>query len=205
MAATQNNASSDAPLYILYIGGPTGFAGGIERYAFQTAQLLRQHGAQMTWCGLGATAREHERFLDGFDRVASIGQVLTAPDNYALVALHKLPDLDTLNALRKKFGERLVFWTHDHDLYCPRRYYYTPFGRTNCHRAYAPLRCQLCSLMVRYQSLGVLPRGFPSGELHRRQGCAVVQSASSRPARHRGRHHWRKPFHVDYQGSLEWQ
>ena len=133
---------------ILYIGGPTGFAGGIERYAFQTAQLLRQHGAHMTWCGLGTMAREHERFLDGFDRVASIGQVLTAPDNYALVALHKLPDLDTLNALRKKFGERLVFWTHDHDLYCPRRYYYTPFGRTNCHRAYAPLRCQLCSLMV---------------------------------------------------------
>ena len=130
---------------ILYIGGPTGFAGGIERYACQTASLLRESGSHVTWCGFGEDVRDSQRFLNSFDRSATLEQVLAEPDNYALIALHKLPNINTLNALRVKFGERLVFWAHDHDLYCPRRHYYTPFGRTNCQRAFAPLRCWLCS------------------------------------------------------------
>ncbi|MBR4518781.1 MAG: glycosyltransferase family 4 protein [Victivallales bacterium] len=134
---------------ILYIGGPTGFAGGIERYACQTASLLRSSGSHVTWCGFGEDVRDSQIFLSAFDRSANLEQVLAEPDNYALVALHKLPNINTLNALREKYGERLVFWAHDHDLYCPRRHYYTPFGRANCHRAFAPLRCWLCSHVTR--------------------------------------------------------
>ncbi|MBO4620097.1 MAG: glycosyltransferase family 4 protein [Victivallales bacterium] len=133
------------PNNILFIGGPTGFAGGIEQYAFQTAKFLRENGLRVDWCGFGENVRDSQAFLSGFDRSATTEQVLTESDNYALVALHKLPSFKLLNALRAKFGERLVFWAHDHDLYCPRRHYYTPFGRTNCHRAYAPLRCWLCA------------------------------------------------------------
>ena len=129
---------------ILYIGGPTGFAGGIEQYAFQTAKFLRENGLRVDWCGFGEPHRDAQRFCSGFDRIVNVEQVL-ATDDYRLVALHKVPELGLLTRLRLKFGERLVFWAHDHDLYCPRRHYYTPFGRTNCHRAYAPLRCWLCA------------------------------------------------------------
>ena len=137
---------------ILFIGGPTGFAGGIERYACQTALLLRQDGARVTWCGSGENARDSQSFLNAFNRSVTLEQLLAEPDNYALVALHKLPNINTLNALRQKFGERLVLWAHDHDLYCPRRHYYTPFGRTNCHRAFASLRCWLCAHVTRPQN-----------------------------------------------------
>ncbi|MBP5299825.1 MAG: glycosyltransferase family 4 protein [Victivallales bacterium] len=162
---------------ILYVGGPTGFAGGIERYACQTASLLRRHGARVTWCGLGETARDSRQFLDGFDHVVKIGQVLTGLDNYDLVALHKLPDLDTLTSLRKKFGERLVFWAHDHDLYCPRRHYYTPCGRANCHRAFTPLRCWLCAHVTRPQNWKSLHSGHAAVLRELKGHHAVVLSA----------------------------
>ncbi|MBO4618778.1 MAG: glycosyltransferase family 4 protein [Victivallales bacterium] len=136
------------PNKILFIGGPTGFAGGIEQYAFQTAKFLRENGLRVDWCGFGETHRDAQRFCSGFDRIVSVEQILTT-DDYKLVALHKLPELGLLTRLRLKFGERLVFWAHDHDLYCPRRHYYTPFGRSNCHRAFAPLRCWLCAHVTR--------------------------------------------------------
>ena len=133
---------------ILYWGGPTGMAGGIERYAWQTARLLREAGARVTWCGDGRPEREQALFLGGFDEALTPDEAFARKDRYDLVALHKLPELEILTELRRRHGERLVFWAHDHDLYCPRRFYYTPFGRVNCHRAYAPLRCGLCARLV---------------------------------------------------------
>ena len=67
-------------------------------------------------------------------------------EEYDEVVIHKIPGVKAIRALKARFGERLVFFAHDHDLYCPRRHYYTPFGRTNCHRAYSPLRCLFCAL-----------------------------------------------------------
>ncbi len=133
---------------ILYVGGPTGFVGGIERYAFQTAQALRHAGATLIWCGDAPTTTHGQaQFQAGFDAVLTLQQTLEQTDDFDLVALHKLPELKTLQALRKRFGERLVFWAHDHSLYCPRQYYYTPFGRTNCQRPFAPLRCFFCAML----------------------------------------------------------
>ncbi|MBQ9500963.1 MAG: glycosyltransferase family 4 protein [Lentisphaeria bacterium] len=129
---------------ILFIGEFTGFAGGIERYAWRTARLLRKNDFQVDWCGR-TPARDEALFRGGFDRSLAPGELLAGPMDYDLAALHKLPELSFLHALRRRFGERLIFWAHDHDLYCPRRHYYTPFGRVNCHRAYAPLRCALCA------------------------------------------------------------
>ncbi len=133
---------------ILYWGGPTGMVGGIERYAWQTARWLREAGARVTWCGDGRPEREQALFQSGFNEVLTPSGIFARKDRYDLVALHKLPELETLVELRQRYSERLVFWAHDHDLYCPRRFYYTPFGRTNCHRAYAPLRCGLCARLV---------------------------------------------------------
>lgn len=129
---------------ILYIGEYTGFAGGIERYAFQTARRLRAAGWTVDWCGR-RPERGEALFRTGFDRVFSADELLNGPPDCALAVLHKLPDAAFLRRLRGHFGSRLVFLAHDHDLYCPRRHFYTPFGRINCHRAYNALRCGVCS------------------------------------------------------------
>ena len=129
---------------ILFMGYFTGFAGGIERYAWRTALLLRQAGAEVDWCG-EVSARGEELFRSAFDRVFSAEEVTDRKFDYDLAALHKLPSFSLLKRWRGGFGERLVFWAHDHDLYCPRRHYYIPFGRINCHRAYSPCRCAICA------------------------------------------------------------
>ena len=129
---------------ILFLGYYTGFAGGIERYAFQSAVRLRQAGAQVDWCG-SVPDRDEDLFRSGFDRVLSPEELAGSTGEYDLAALHKLPTPERLKEWRVRFGEKLVFWAHDHDLYCPRRHYYTPFGRINCHRAYSPCRCAVCA------------------------------------------------------------
>ena len=129
---------------ILFLGYFTGFSGGIERYAYQTALLLRKAGAEVDWCG-EVPARNEDLFRGGFDRVFSLKELADVKSGYDLAAIHKFPSLPLLKQWRERFGERLVFWAHDHDLYCPRRHYYIPFGRINCHRAYSPCRCAICA------------------------------------------------------------
>ena len=129
---------------ILFLGYFTGFAGGIERYCHRTALLLRKAGAQVDWCG-EVPARGEELFRSGFDRVFTPKELADSGTVYDLAALHKLPSFALLEAWRARFGERLIFWAHDHDLYCPRRHYYIPFGRINCRRAYSPFRCAVCA------------------------------------------------------------
>ena len=132
---------------ILYWGVFTGFAGGIERYAFQTACLLRENGWKTDWCG-SRPDRGEALFRTGFDNVLTPGELLGGTQDYDLAVLHKIPTLEQLTELRARFGERLVFLAHDHDLYCPRSYYYTPFGRINCRRAYSAFRCSLCARLT---------------------------------------------------------
>lgn len=125
----------------LFIGTFVGFAGGIERFAFAWAKRLTSEGHVVEYVG-AAPSRDADVFRSAFAAVHA-----TVPEgDYDEVVLHKLPSLAVLKALRRRFAEKLVFFAHDHDLYCPRHHYYTPFGRTNCRRAYSPLRCLCCSL-----------------------------------------------------------
>lgn len=127
----------------LFVGTFVGFAGGIERFAYAWAKRLAAEGHVVDYVGT-EPSRDEALFRSAFARV-----VPSIPEgDYDEVVLHKLPPLSALKALTRRFGERLVFFAHDHDSYCPRSYYYTPFGRTNCHRAYSPLRCLCCSLAV---------------------------------------------------------
>ena len=163
---------------ILFLGEYTGFAGGIERYAFRTAALLRAQGARVLWCGR-SPSRDEARFLKGFDAVLAPEEV-SSGEAFDLAALHKLPAAEDLRRWRRLFGEKLVFWAHDHDLYCPRRHYYTPFGRRNCHRAFAPLRCALCARIASPRSWRFL-RSDPAALLRELKGHrAVVLSAFMR-------------------------
>ena len=134
---------------VLFIGRFTGFAGGIERYAYAAANRLKAEGVEVDWVGC-EKSRDEEIFRRAFHAVHA-----GVPEgDYDEVVIHKLPSLKTLRELKARFGEKLVFFAHDHDLYCPRRHYYTPFGRRNCHRAYSPFRCLLCSLVTS-------PRNWP--------------------------------------------
>ena len=57
-----------ADLRILFISERAGFAGGIERFIFHTAGLLRQAGAAVYGC-FQRPDREKERFAENFDRI----------------------------------------------------------------------------------------------------------------------------------------
>ena len=126
---------------ILFISEFSGFAGGIERFIFRTAQLLRGAGFEVAgqFC---RPAREEARFLRGFDRVYHHGE--TPEADFAVV--HKISDPEYLEKLLERFGDRLAVYVHDHDYYCPRTYRYTPFGRRDCTRPYAMVRCGLCAM-----------------------------------------------------------
>ncbi|MGN0879971.1 MAG: glycosyltransferase family 4 protein [Oligosphaeraceae bacterium] len=135
------------PNAILHLGLHIGFAGGIERYAWQTAQTLAAHGFVNDYAG-AIPSRDPERFAAAFRRILTPEQALDAkPDDYQLVILHKLCPSQTLRKLRQTFGERLVFLAHDHDLHCARRHYYTPLGRLSCHEPRRFLHCTLCALL----------------------------------------------------------
>lgn len=136
---------SETPKNILFWGEFLGFAGGIERYEFQSAEILRRHGFHID-CAGWKPSRDEQIFRAGFDRVLSPAEAIRNNCEYDLVVLHKPLPTNMLSVLRSRFGERVVFFAHDHDVYCPRRHYYTPFGRRNCRRAFHPVRCGLCSL-----------------------------------------------------------
>lgn len=128
---------------VLFVGEWIGFAGGIERYAFAAAAELRSQGVRVDYLGT-RRARDAERFAAGFNRI-----VAQDPGGYGRVVLHKIPSLSAIRELKKRYGSALEIVVHDHDLYCPRRHYYTPFGRCNCSRAFSPIRCLLCALVTR--------------------------------------------------------
>lgn len=132
---------------ILFLGGKAGFEGGIERYMYAVAGLLRGNGFDVTGAFF-APGRDAETFGGGFDRIVDRGEALARAPEFGLAALHKPCSPGELERLHGAFGDRLVFWAHDHDVYCPRRYYYTPFGRRNCHRSCSRLSCTGCAFLA---------------------------------------------------------
>ena len=134
---------ASADLHVLFISERAGFAGGIERFIFRTAGLLRRSG--MTVSGsFERPDREAERFAGNFDR-------LYAPDELPdadFVVIHRVTDADMLERLLERYGDRLAVYVHDHEYYCPRTYFYTPFGRHDCRRAFSTVRCGFCAMAV---------------------------------------------------------
>ena len=130
---------------ILYVSEYGGFLGGIEQYVFQTTRWLRETGYRLELL-YRTTADESERYLSAFHAVDTDLKRLSAkPD---LIMMHRIWDAAMTKEVMERYGSRVALTVHDHELYCPRRYYYTPFGRTNCSRAYSPLRCGACGMMV---------------------------------------------------------
>lgn len=133
---------------ILYIGEFRGFVGGIEHFMHQSALLLRRYRWRVDCCAL-KPEREEPRFASGFDRVFGVREALASAAEYDLVVLHKVPEYGLFRELEAAAGRRLVFWAHDHELYCPGGSCRASAWKRGCQRAFHPLHCAFCTLIAR--------------------------------------------------------
>ena len=128
---------------ILYIGKYNGIIGGIERYMQKSAELLRRNGLAVHYLYTGNGGHDQEKFAQSFDTVAAFSPECETLKNADIVIIHNIIPAELLSALPE---HRTLFFAHDHNIYCQRHHYYTPFGRINCHRKYNKFICKLCSL-----------------------------------------------------------
>ena len=113
---------------ILFTGVYSHLYGGLERFAERASTILQANGHTVDMVG------DPPRNLDERD----------------FVLMQKIPPSVTdLRRLKKRYGEKLHFYAHDHELYCLRRHYYTPL-RHLCNRTYSPI-CRLCAMITRPQ------------------------------------------------------
>ena len=128
---------------ILFVSDLAGFAGGIERYIYQTATILKRRGFAVFGM-FGQSSRDHELFLEPFEQVWSFQDISTLNMEFDLVSVHKIADPDVWDVLCDQY--QVTLFVHDHDCYCPRRYKYFPIGRRNCFLPYHPILCALCGM-----------------------------------------------------------
>ena len=114
---------------ILFTGVYSHLYGGLERFAERAAAALREHGHVVDVVG------DPPRELDDRD----------------LVLMQKIPPtVADLRRLKARYGDKLRFYAHDHELYCLRKHYYDPFRRL-CNRTYSFFPCRLCAAVTRPQ------------------------------------------------------
>lgn len=132
---------------ILFVCELAGFQGGIERYTFNLAKLLRSRGYEV-WFAYSEKSRNYEEFAAGFDRMLTFDEAIAADEEFKMVCIHKCFELGYLQKFIRRFHGNLTLFIHDHDTYCPRRYYYFPVGRINCRRRYCFGVCSLCGMVT---------------------------------------------------------
>ena len=126
-AEAASAGAASAPRRILFTGVDPAINGGLERFALRAAEVLRAAGCTVE------VVRDVPRRLGFYDRVV----------------MQKLPRrLSDLRRLKRRYGARLRFYAHDHELTCLRRHGYDPLRRP-CERRYAPFPCRLCALATR--------------------------------------------------------
>ena len=130
-----------AEVHVLFVSERAGFAGGIERFMFNTAGLLRRSGMKVSGC-FERPDRDAERFALNFNRLYDMRELPDAD----IAVVHRATSPEVLERLLARYGDRLAAYVHDHDYYCPRTYRYTPFGRKDCVRAYSLVRCGACAM-----------------------------------------------------------
>ena len=128
---------------IVYIGKYNGIIGGIERYMQKSAELLRRKGSRVYYFYTEVGGKEQKEFAGAFDGVGELSfadeRLVTAD----IVLIHNIIPGKLLSELPLN---KTFFFAHDHNIYCQRHHYYTPVGRTNCHRKRNALLCNICSL-----------------------------------------------------------
>lgn len=131
---------------LLFVGEYYGIVGGIERYMAQSAHLLSGNGHEVD-CMCFKKAQDMMVFMASFGKPISYAKLIKELPPYDLVVVHKIRSAEILRELKKHY--KVVIFVHDHEVYCPRRSYYRPFNRKNCHWSYSWLRCAICSSIRR--------------------------------------------------------
>ncbi|MBN2830473.1 MAG: hypothetical protein JXR56_09160, partial [Candidatus Cloacimonetes bacterium] len=121
---------------ILFVNTNCGFVGGVERYLFIVADLLKRDG----WKVYGFFEKKsgnQEGFEKPFEKVylnekRKRNDILTIlrDTGCKLAFIHKVTDSDLLQILRKNF--KTISFIHDHDYYCLRKHKYFIYKRKNC-------------------------------------------------------------------------
>ena len=129
---------------IVFISEKSGFSDRVERYIFQTAKLLKKHGAKV----FGAFFEQ----APGLEQFQSIFDGIYVPDNLPvpeidLLCVHKLPSIAHHKKIQNTFGEKAVLFLHDHSSYCPRSSKLMPFSGKGCNRRYHKCFCSFCGMM----------------------------------------------------------
>ncbi len=138
---------------ILFVNSRRGFFGGVERYVYDTALMLREAGH--TTLGLfessaGRDGNFNQAFNESFvieeGNEAEICEQLRS-EGVKLAWIHKITNQSLLESLLSNF--KTICTVHDHDYYClRRRHKYFPVVRCNCHLAFSKVYCRICSGLV---------------------------------------------------------
>ncbi len=150
---------------ILYVGEYDYIVGGIERYMFKSAELLRtSFGCIVDLLPLQVDKLNFSGdpdFLAAFNRVLSLEQLKMISEEYDLIVIHKVRRGGVVDLLRKH-GRRVALFVHDHETYCPRRSYYYPGSCRNCSRGYSYWICTWCGSAKRQMNLFYNMFSFPN-------------------------------------------
>ena len=144
---------------ILYTGQYNGIVGGIERYMQQSALCLRRNGYEVNCLYTRQGGKDPSSFAAAFDHIEPFSPRSVLLQSADLIVIHTILPEELLQILPR---HKCFFFAHDHNIYCRRHHYYTPVGRTNCHRKYAALRCFVCSLGRNEAPPLALYRSFPA-------------------------------------------
>ncbi len=131
----------------------SGFAGGLERYAFEMARSLSRRGHVVTLMAGPGRGRDAVKFARGFDSVVHADTPFDV-SSLDVVYAQKVASPRDLD----RFGSTsVVIAAHDHDLTCPRRHRYLPLSGQSCERS-AGLGCVArgCCVVRRPGGLGLV-------------------------------------------------
>src|SRR5436190_20928166 len=142
-----SGSAIDPGMKLLFVHQFLGATGGAETNIRTTARELTRRGNRIAFLHAAATGRDEDGFRSTFSRTVALPDrqkaaataELIASFNPDLIYLHKLDDLDAMEALIQS-PVPVVRMVHDHELYCLRGYKYNPLTRRVCTRP-ASLYC----------------------------------------------------------------
>ena len=117
---------------ILFISQYAGFVGGLERYIYNVASLLKENEYRVYSLYL-QEAQEKEKFLSIFDQNWTFKEIEEISEkDFDFTTIHKISHPIILKKILDRLSPTLI--VHDDDFVCPKGFKYYSYKRINCHR-----------------------------------------------------------------------
>lgn len=131
---------------ILFVAAQCGFLGGAERYIYDAARALGNHGFEVDGVFTGR-ANDREQYESVFSRVYDHAHLDKLKNGeYDLAFIHKIHDPAVIRAVRTKFKTAVM--VHDHEYCCLRPDKRYPLFGLDCLRPFSLWFCPLCAGMA---------------------------------------------------------